>query len=85
MNALPFLQQLVTALDHLGHHLGHQAPHIRPFDADIAYNFGYAARSKQIDLRPSSPGDGDMSRLVIEHGDDKPDAAGTVDDNRSRI
>jgi hypothetical protein len=26
-----------------------------------------------------------MSRLVIEHGDDKPDAAGTVDDNRSRI
>jgi hypothetical protein len=54
MNTLSFPQEVVTALDHLGD----QAPHVGPFDADAEHDFGSTIASKQVDFRLS----GDLAR-----------------------
>jgi hypothetical protein len=81
MNALPFPQEVVTALDHLGD----QAPHVGPFDADAEHDFGSTIASKQLDFRLSGLGDVDMCWFMVERVDDEPKAVSTVDDNHASI
>jgi hypothetical protein len=66
-------------------HLGEQAPHVRPFDANTEYDFGRPVGAKQVDFRLSRPGDMDVRRFVILRVDDKPKTVSAMDDNHSFI
>jgi hypothetical protein len=80
MDALPFPQKVVTALDDL---CG-QTSHVCPLDADTEHDLGRIAPPEQVDLRVARAGDVDMSRFVIDRIDDKPKAMGAMDDNHNR-
>jgi hypothetical protein len=81
MDALPLLQKCVSVFGDLGH----QTPHIGSFDPDTEHQFGFVIRPKQVDLRMSRAGDVNMSRLMIERVDDKPEAVSAMDDNHALI
>jgi hypothetical protein len=77
MDALPFLQEFLTALDRHGY----QPSHIGPLDTDARHDLGRAIRPKKVDFRLSCSGDVDMGRFVVERVDDEPEAMSPMDDN----
>ena len=76
---LPFLQELVLALDYLCH----QPPLVRSFDADEIDRFGSAIGTRQVDLRLPRPGDMDVRRFMICRVDNDPETMGAVNDNHT--
>jgi hypothetical protein len=79
MNALPFLKQVIAALDHFGD----EPPKVGTLDADAEHDFRIAVGPQQIDFRLPRSSDVNMSRLMIECVDDEPEAVRTVYDNHA--
>jgi hypothetical protein len=80
MEALPFLQEVTAA----GDHVFDQSPKLGTFYADAPNDLGMAIWPEEIDLRVTRPGDVNMCRLVIGGVDDEPEAMSAVDDNHWR-
>jgi hypothetical protein len=58
MDALPFRQQFVLAIQNLGD----QAPHVGPLDADAEQNHQTAIPTRKLDFCLTRAGDVDMCR-----------------------